>query len=389
MTVFASENYHAWKEENMLSREELKEIAKIKDEGAYFVSLYLNVNPKTTVKDNYEIHVKNMLRQTVERLDKTVVKMVKPDISKIESYIVTNKKVFKRGLVILSSQARKFWREYHLAVPFKNEIIVDTTPYVKPLLDILDNYQRSAILLVDRESARLFLVHLGEIEEYAEVHSDDVPGRHKKGGWFSLAEKSYERHIDYHVSLHLKDVLRELEAFLSKEYVGRLVIGGSEEAVTKVKAMLPQGIAEKVIGTFQAEMLASSKEVMKKVEPLLHEYEKRKETDDIEELITKALKNENAVLGVENVLNAMQEGRVMKLILLKDFKQSGLSCRRCNYLSAQQISSCPFCSGDMQAQKYLVDLIAQKAVEQGAFVEVASENKKLREAGNIGAFLRF
>jgi peptide chain release factor subunit 1 len=377
------------KEERMLSREELKEIAKLKNEGTYFVSLYLNVNPMTTVRDNYVIHVKNMLRQAAEKLDKPVLKKVKADIGKIESYILTNKRMFKKGLVILSSQERKFWKEYHLAVPFRNEIIVDTTPYVKPLFDVLDNYQRCAILLVDRESARFFLVHLGEIEEYTEVHSEDVPGRHKKGGWFSLAEKSYERHIDYHVGLHLKDVLKELEAILSGEYVGRMIIGGSEEAVSKVRAMLSQGIAEKVIGTFQAEMFANNKEILKKAEPLLQAYEKKKETEDIEELLTKAMKNENAVLGIENVLNALQEGRVMKLIVLQDFKQSGLSCKQCNYLSVQDISSCPFCKGDMLDAKYLVDLIAQKAVEQGAFIEVASENRKLREAGSIGAFLRF
>jgi len=58
---------------------------------------------------------------------------------------------------------------------------------------------------------------------------------HKKGGWFSLSEKSFERHIDYHVSMHLKDVVKQLDSFLSGEYVGRLLIGGSEEAVTKVK----------------------------------------------------------------------------------------------------------------------------------------------------------
>lgn len=373
----------------MISRQELKDIAKMKSDGSYFVSLYLNVNPKTTVKDNYVIHVKNMLKQTADTLDKAVMKKVTPDLDAIESYILTNKRMFKKGLVIFSSQGRKFWKEYHIAVPFKNEIIVDTTPYVKPLLDILDNYQRYAILLVDRESARLFLVHLGEIEEYSEIHSEDVPGRHKKGGWFSLSEKSYERHIDYHIGLHLKDVLRELEAFLSGEYVGRLIIGGSEEAVTKVRAMLPQSITDKVIGTFQAEMFANSKDILQKAEPIFHDFEKRKETEDIEELLTVAMKNENAVLGLDNVLNALQEGRVMKLIMLKDFKQAGLSCGQCGYLSAQTIASCPFCGRDMQEEKYLVDLVAQKALEQGAFVEVVSVNTKLKEAGSIGAFLRF
>lgn len=373
----------------MLSREELREIAKMRGEGAYFVSLYLNVNPMTNVKNNYVIHVKNMLKDTAEKLDKAVMKKINGDLDKIDSYILTNKRILKKGLAILSSQENKFWKEFHLSVPLKNEIIVDNTPYIKPLLDILDNYQRYAILLVGKESARLFLVHLGEIEEYIEVHSDDVPGKHKKGGWFSLSEKSYERHTDYHVSLHLKDVLKQLDSFLSREYVGRLIIGGSEEAFAKVKAMLPQVVADKIIGTFQAEMFANIKEILDKVEPILKASEEEKEAETIDDLHTKAMKNENAVLGIENVLNAIQEGRIMRLIFTKDFKNSGLACKNCGYLTIQNVTNCPYCKGKIQKVKYIVDLIAQKAVEQGAIVEVASENSKLKESGSIGAFLRF
>lgn len=373
----------------MLSREELREIAKLRGEGAFFVSLYVNVNPMTNVKNNYVIHVKSMLKQTAEKLDKSVLKKVNSDFEKIESYILTNKRVFKKGLAVLSSQENKFWKEFHLSVTVKNEIIVDNTPYIKPLLDIIDNYQRYAILLVGKESARLFLVHLGEIEEYTEVHSADVPGKHKKGGWFALSEKSYERHTDYHVGLHLKDVLKQLDSFLSGEYVGRLIIGGSEEAVTKVKTMLPQAVADKIIGTFQAEMFANNKEILEKVEPILRSFEERKGVETVDELLTKAMKNENAVLGIENVLNALQEGRIMRLIVLKDYKQSGLACKKCESLTIQDISSCPYCKGEMQKANYIVDLLAQKAVQRGAIVEVVSQNKKLQESGSIGAFLRF
>jgi peptide chain release factor subunit 1 len=373
----------------MLSREELKEIAKMRGEGAFFVSMYLNVNPMTNVKNNYVIHVKNMLKDTAEKLDKAILKKVNSDLEKIDSYILSNKRVFKQGLAILSSVEKKFWKEIHLSVPLKNEIIVDNTPYIKPLLDILDNYQRYAILLVGKESARLFLVHLGEIEEYSEVHSDDVPGKHKKGGWFSLSEKSYERHTDYHVSLHLKDVLKKLDSFLSGEYVGRLILGGLEETVTKVKGMLLQPVADKIIGTFQAEMFANSKEIREKVQPILQAFEEKQVTETIDDLLTRTMKNENAVIGIEDVINALQEGRVMKIVVLKDFKHAGLSCKTCDSLTVQDISSCPYCKGEMQKVNYIVDLLAQKAVEQGALVDVISQNKKLQEAGSIGAFLRF
>jgi peptide chain release factor subunit 1 len=380
---------HRDKEENMLNRKELKEISKMTKGNAYFVSLYLNTNPMTNTKNNYVIHVKNMLKQTTEQLNKAAIKKVQGDLDKINAYVLANKRIFKKGLAILSSQEKKFWREFHLFIPIKNEIIVDNTPYIKPLLDILDNYQRYAILLVGKDSARLFIIHLGEIEEYTEIHTEGVPGKHKKGGWFSLSEKSYERHIDYHVELHFKDVIKHLEQFLSREYVGRLLVGGAEEAVTKVKGMLPQTLADKVIGTFQAEMFANSKEILKKAEPILRIFEKKKNEETVDNLLTRTMKNENAVIGIEDVLHTLQEGRIMKLLFLKDFKKSGLACKNCEFLTVQQVSTCPYCQGKTKKVNYIVDLLAQRAVEQGALVEVLTDNKKLNDAGKIGAFLRF
>jgi hypothetical protein len=44
----------------------------------------------------------------------------------------------------------------------------------------------------------------------------------------------------------------------------------------------------------------------------------------------------------------------------------------------------------MDMVDYIVDLAGEKAIEQGARVDVLTEdNEKLREAGGIGAFLRF
>jgi peptide chain release factor subunit 1 len=266
----------------MLNREELKELAKIRAGDSLFVSLYLNVNPVTNAKNDYMIHLKNILKQAADTLGKQKMKEIAADVGKIESYCKNNKRMFKRGLAIMSASTQDFWKEFHLSVPLKNEVIVDTSPYIKPLLDILDNYQRYAILLVGRDSARLFLVHLGEIEEYAEVRSEGVPRRHKKGGWYALSEKSYERHIDYHVSLHLKDVVKALDSFLSQEYVGRVILGGSDEAVPKVREMLPHAVAEKIIGTFQADMQAKDSEILETSEPILAAFEKKKGGGDSE-----------------------------------------------------------------------------------------------------------
>ncbi|MBA3061173.1 MAG: hypothetical protein FP832_05950 [Nitrospirae bacterium] len=79
----------------------------------------------------------------------------------------------------------------------------------------------------------------------------------------------------------------------------------------------------------------------------------------------------------------------MKLIFIKDFEDSGHACRNCRHLSKQKVSTCPYCKGGMEEVNYLIDLAAQRAVEQGSLIEVIADNKELLDAGGIGAFLRF
>jgi peptide chain release factor subunit 1 len=373
----------------MLSIQELKEISSYNGKGAYFVSLYLNVDPLFNKKGDYMVCLKNMLKGTAESLDRSLYKRVKDDLEKIEHHVLTNKRTFKKGLVIFSSKEAALWKEYNLGVPLKNDLIIDKSVYVKPLMDILDNYQRYCVLLVGKDAARIFIVHLGEIVEYGEVQTPDIPGKHKKGAWFGLSQNHYERHINFHIGIHLKEVVEKLDTFLNKEYVGRLILGGSEEAVSMVRAMLHKTVADKIIACVKIEMFAKSDEVLNKAEPIVTAFEKSKEEKIVKELITKAMKNESAVLGIENVLNAIQEQRVMKLVLVSSYKQKGFNCKTCGFLTTQLINVCPYCKGDFEEVDYMVDLAAQKSIQQGALIEVVEVNKSLTEAGGIGAFLRF
>jgi len=373
----------------MLSISELKEISSYNDKGAYYVSLYLNVDPLFNKKGDYIVHLKNMVKGSMESLDKAIYKRVKEDLEKIEQHVLTNKRAFKKGLAVFSSKEAALWKEYNLGVPFKNDLIIQKSVYVKPLMDILDNYQRYGVLLVGKDAARIFIVHLGEIVEYGEVQTPDIPGKHKKGAWFGLSQNHYERHINFHIGIHLKEVVEKLDNFLSREYVGRLILGGSEEAVSMVRSMLHKSIADKIIATVKLEMFANSAEVLSKVEPILSAHEKSKEDETVKELIVKAMKNESAVLGIENVLNAIQEQRVMKLVLASSYKQKGFNCTTCGFLTTQFINDCPYCKGNFEEVDYMVDLAVQKSIQQGALIEVVSENKSLSEAGGIGAFLRF
>lgn len=374
----------------MFSREELRDIAKMGGNGSGFVSLYLNVNPVTNPGGEYVIWAKNAIRELQEGGGRDKLKRIGKDLKAIETYIQNNRRDFKKGLALLSSMENSFWRDYNLAVPVKNELVVDKTPYVKPLLDVLERYQRYAVLLVDKETARIFIIHFGEITEYGEVHTEDVPGKHKKGGWFALAQTHYDRHIDYHVGLHLKDVIKKFEPFLKAEDINKLILGGPDEAVLKTKSLLPKSVQAKIIGTFHAGMFEGTLDVLKRTEPILREYEEKAYAETIKELLDRAMKRERAVVGLEAVLNALQEGRVQKLVLEREATALGRKCIACGALSEQEGGpECPYCGGGMESVDFLMDLAAQKAVEQSAEVLIVPESKELRRYGSVGAILRF
>lgn len=373
----------------MFTYSELKQLSTVRGNGNIFVSLYLNVNPITNPKGDYIIHFKNMLKEVISGASKEVVKKVRSDIEKVEAYLIGNKREFKKGLAVISSVPLGFWTEYHFFLPVKNELIIDDTPYVKPLFALFDNYPKYIVLLVDKESARIFLIHLGKIEIYTEHTTADIPGKHKKGGWFALEQSRYERHIDYHISLHMKDVIKSLEDIIHKETIDKIIIGGSEEAVTKIKGMLSQRILDEIISTFHPEKVSGGKDILEKTLKIIEEFERGEEKKTVKELITRAMKNNMAVIGFDDVLTYLHKGNVMKLVFLKDIVANGCRCVNCSFITSQEIKACPYCGGSFEKIDYIVDLAAQRAVEQGATLEVVTESDELAKAGGIGAFLRF
>ena len=78
----------------MLNQEELKELAALQADGSYFVSLYLNVSPGT--KGDYVIHLKNMLKKFSEEEGRKIFKKIKKDIEKLEAFVTSNKREFKK-----------------------------------------------------------------------------------------------------------------------------------------------------------------------------------------------------------------------------------------------------------------------------------------------------
>ncbi len=188
----------------MLQAHDLQELAELVSKEAPILSLYLNVDPHRRSGEEHKL----MLRRLIEQA--TAQGAAPADLSRIERFFDHEYTRQGRGVACFSSQAGDFWRSYTLLAPVDDFVFVGSRPYVKPLSDLWDNYGRFGVITVDREGARVFIYHLGALEDSAGTLGTEVK-RHKQGGW---AAQKLQRYEDQAATHNLKEAAAWADEYL-------------------------------------------------------------------------------------------------------------------------------------------------------------------------------
>ncbi len=158
-----------------------------------------------------------------------------------------------RSIAIFAS--RDLFEVLEFEFPLPSVCKVSNSAYLAPVIDQAQGYNRYLVLLVDRKKARIFTVHLGEIEEYEDFIVDIVPQEVKveEEHYYGRSNK-ISRHIDDHLNRHLKIVAEKVKEFMEGKRINFIIIGGHEEIFEKLKKRLPKYIREKIEGEFVIEL---------------------------------------------------------------------------------------------------------------------------------------
>src|SRR5688500_9409361 len=134
------------------------------------VSLYLNLDPS---QGNRDLH-KLSLRKLMQEISSKAVKRV------ISNFFESKREWNGRGLVLFSCAADNFFETYALQVPVRDLVWTDKSPYIKPLVDLIDSFGNYGIVLLNKQSVRLLVYHLGELAAGTEVAGEQI--KHVKHG---------------------------------------------------------------------------------------------------------------------------------------------------------------------------------------------------------------
>jgi peptide subunit release factor 1 (eRF1) len=356
-------------------------------------SCYLDVDGRRHPRHaDYEAQLDHLLREAREKaagFGPEAVRSVAADLDRIASWVRGGfDRSHVRGLAFFACSADNFFDVVESPLPVSNEIVVNHTPHVRPLESILQAYERFAVLLVDRQRARLFRFEVGELTEHTEVF-DAVPRGTTVPGHLAQGSRGahVQRHSDEVAHRHLKHAAEVTLTELQQRPVEHVILGGPHEVVVELEGLLHPWVKERVADRLAISATAGADEV-RQAALAVEETVARRSEGALVERLRNAIGTGGGVGGLEATLAALVERRVDLLLVSEGYATEGWRCRSCRYLGPKG-RRCPLCAKDMD----LVDDVVEEAVEEALAnkcrVQMVRESADLDVLGRIGALLRF
>ncbi len=363
----------------MMQEQDLHELAELVSESGSVLSLYLHIDPQRRSVDETKLSLRRLLAQATEQ------GAAPADVERIERFFEHEYDRQGRAVALFSCQAGKFWRDYTLLVPVQSTCYVGARPYITPLSDLWDNYGRVGVILVDRGGARLFVYHLGALEDSIGTLGEEVK-HHRQGGW---GAQKLQRYDDQEARHNLKEAAAWADEYLNQHRVSRLVLAGTPENLAEFRGQAPRSLDDKVVGQTSLDTNASPAEAWERAFEVAQAAQRQAEESQLEQVITAAHKGGAGAFGLADTLTMLQQGRIHELLVSPDLHAPGQQCTQCQAVLLNMAVACPYCGGELVASADVVNLVVHAAVDAGLKVAVLDRSARLAEVGGIAAVLRY
>jgi peptide chain release factor subunit 1 len=378
----------------MISYQDIRELQQLPSgPDALILSLYVSVDQSNAANLNrgFETEVESLFRRMAENHSpkdnhKTEFEAECRRVLQLLREYTPKGKV----LVVFSGARRGVLWQRDLQVGLPTGARWSPKPWLRPLLEVIEDHDRFGVVLIDKHHARILTVDATGVKPQFEA-SSDVPNKHATTGTdHIMSQAQMERDHMNHLKAHARRVAEELAVIVDRMKLSRIVIGGPVEATSTFTSELPKRLEQMIIGTIGAPVDANGERLLSELREVQQKAEQEDESKMIDSMITAAMKGDRAVLGLADTLAAIQEGRVYRMLVARDYRVEGTQCSACGMLSADVLERCSFCGGQVDPAPDLINRASHRVIEQAGKVQIVSGHAAEKLATNgIGAVLRF
>lgn len=278
------------------------------------------------------------------------------------------------------------WVEAHgLHEPIRTRLVLDSSPYVRPLARFVDDHESFAVVLLDSEQAALFTVAAGKPELEGEA-STSLIGRHRSGG---MSQMRYQRHRQGQVNQFYDGVAERLAGVVRRDGLQRVLVAGPGTAKKEFAARLPKELSSKVVAVEDADFKDGPVDdaLLRRFVALMRDEEAKESKARVAALRRELHSGELATTGALPVCREAAAGRVECLVVLRGAAVPGSKCEEHQEVFPR--SAACHC-GNGGADVDLVNEAVEFTVRAGGAWEFVDPPEPFLEAvGGIGALLRW
>lgn len=363
----------------------IRELASTRGRSAPITSCYLDVDGRRTVRyPDLEHEVDLLVRRA--RAHTNGQRSVQNDLRNIEHYVRAGiDRSNTRGVAIFACSDQELWKVIELPVPVSPQIAINQVPAVGQLEAVLQQDEPICVLAVDRQRARIFLYSLGELLEHTEIvdtlpRDEQARGKEDRGG-------DHPGHLEDAVAHHLRNAAETTFQLWQARGFAHLTLAARDDLATYMEAALHPYLADRLTDRLDVPVNASTADLREAVLALEASLDLTRQTDLVEQLREAVGTGRRGVAGLDDVLRALTEHRVDKLLVSRGYSAPGWRCDNCQ-LRCTVGRLCKRCGSEMVELDDVVEEAVQDALAQSCEVEVC-ENADLDVLGRIGALLRF
>ena len=376
-------------------RERLQRLAAVNAGRHRVVTCYLKLEPRDRSRGKYLIKLKNRVREVVQALprlglDRAAQDQAERDLERIQAFLRSPGNLpSTQGVALFACGPLDLFEAIPLPFVYRSRIAVDTSPLVRELASVEDEFGRLLTVVLDRTAARFFEVTAYEAAELPSLRADSTRGKRFRGdedgpGW---GEHTYNNRIREEKQRHYEAIARELFAIDRRHPAHGIVLAGTGTEAAAVEPFLHNYLVERVIGTAKLNPKEATPALVHQATLAVREAWERDSERAIVHDMQEGLGSGWSVNGMTPTLRALSRGQVRALLVHADAGEFGFRCAETGRLTIAE-RDCR-AEGEPVPVLDVVDDAIEEALRQGVDVNVVYEPEARDAIEGLAGLLRF
>ncbi len=361
----------------------IRELAAFRSADAPVVSCYLDVDGRRHVRNqDVEAELARLVRAAGSRVDGAAA-----DVARIEEHVHSGfDRSRVRGLAMFSCLARDLWTVVPLPVSVTSQLVVNAAPAVGQLESVLQDLEPIGVLLVDRQTARMFAFANGEIVDHSELF-EEAPRDIDTRGHSDRGRANDDQHVEELVAQHLRLAADVAFRVWQAHPFQHLVISAPPAVQPIVQAALHPYLKERLTGPVDLPIGATEGQVRDVVTDVSASLERAREVERVGRLRDELGRGGRAVAGLDETLDALNRRRVEVLFVSSGYAESGWRGSDGSLFRVGPRS--PLDGSEMERLDNVVEEAVDHAIGSSCTVDVVVDNADLDVIGRFAALLRY